>query len=170
MDRADPCLDPSEGDLILHPRRDVIEPPAAGLDDEAPRVLSHTASVADTGPTGYDDAVSSTLVFKIVPLELWQEAEATGSFAGSPVDVRDGFIHLSTAAQVHETARRHFRGEAGLLLVAVSADVPELRWERSRDGDLFPHLYANLRLSDVRWVKPLPVQSDGRHNFPDLAE
>jgi uncharacterized protein (DUF952 family) len=114
--------------------------------------------------------MAPTLIFKIVPAALWQEAEEAGSFAGSPVDIQDGFIHFSTAAQVRETAARHFRGEAGLLLVAVSGDMPDLRWERSRGGDLFPHLYANLRLSDVRWVKPLPVQPDGRHEFPDLAE
>jgi uncharacterized protein (DUF952 family) len=129
-----------------------------------------SASVADRGRAGYDSAVTPTLIFKIVPGELWQQAEETGSFAGSPVDLHDGFIHLSTAAQVRETAARHFRGEAGLLLVAVSGDVHDLRWERSRGGDLFPHLYANLPLSAVRWIKPLPLRSDGSHEFPDLAE
>jgi len=170
MDCADSGLDPSEGYLVLHLRRDVVEPTATGLDHEAARVLSHGASVADPARPGYDDAVTSVLIFKIVPAELWKRAEEAGSFAGSPVDTRDGFIHFSTAAQVRETAARHFRGETGLLLVAVSGDVDDLRWEPSRGGDLFPHLYSNLLLSAVRWVKPLPVGSDGSHLFPELVE
>jgi uncharacterized protein (DUF952 family) len=167
---ADAGLDPREVDLILHLRRDVVEPAPPGLNDEASHVLSHFASVADPECSGYDGTVPPTLIFKIVPAELWREAEAAGSFAGSPVDVRDGFIHLSTATQVRETAARHFQGQAGLLLVAVSDDLRDLKWEPSRGGELFPHLYANLPLSAARWVKPLTLRSDGRHDFPDLAE
>ncbi len=112
----------------------------------------------------------SALIFKIVPEVLWREAETTGSFAGSPVDVRDGFIHFSTEDQVRETAARHFHGESGLLLVAVSRELRDLRWEPSRGGDLFPHLYANLPLAAVQWIKPLPLRADGSHEFPDLAD
>lgn len=107
------------------------------------------------------------LVFKIVPEDLWRTSETTGRFEGSPVDVRDGFIHFSTAAQVKETAARHFAGQSGLLLVTVSADAlgDALRWEPSRGGDLFPHLYGNLPLTAVRSVVPLPLGPDGLHVF-----
>jgi uncharacterized protein (DUF952 family) len=109
------------------------------------------------------------LLFKIVPAPLWRASEASGRFTGSPVDVRDGFIHLSTGAQVRETARRHFGGVADLLLVALSSRALEgldLRWEPSRDGALFPHLYAGLPLTAVRWVAPLLLDEHGQHVFP----
>ena len=82
-----------------------------------------------------------------------------GVFTGALIDVTDGFIHFSTASQAAETARRHFAGQADLLLVAIDADRlgAALRYEASRGGDLFPHLYAPLELSAVRWVKPLPL-------------
>jgi uncharacterized protein (DUF952 family) len=110
------------------------------------------------------------LIYKICPEALWREAERGGVFAGAPVDVRDGFIHLSTAAQVRETAAKHFGGERDLLLIAVDPDAlgPDLRYERSRGGQLFPHLYGALPLSAVRWVKPLPLDAHGRHVFPEL--
>lgn len=94
------------------------------------------------------------LIYKIVPASLWREAERSGVFAGSPVDLRDGFIHFSTAAQLAETAQKHFAGQRDLLVVAVDADSLELRWEPSR-GQLFPHLYGTLELSAVRSVDPL---------------
>lgn len=109
------------------------------------------------------------LVFKIAPADLWREAMERGSFAGSPVDVKDGFIHFSTATQMHQTAARHFAGATDLVLVAVGTDGLDLRWEPSRGGDLFPHLYDELPLTSVRWVKPLPLGADGRHEFPDLG-
>lgn len=108
------------------------------------------------------------IVYKIVPAELWRACLARGRFAGSAADVRDGFIHLSTAAQVRETAARHFAGTEDLLLVAVCATAVPLRWEPSRGGDLFPHLYGELDLSAVRWVKPLPLDTAGTHQFPLL--
>jgi uncharacterized protein (DUF952 family) len=113
----------------------------------------------------------SVTIFKIVPASLWAAAEAAGQFAGSPVDVADGFIHFSTAAQAPETAARHFAGQAGLLLAAIDADAlgTGLRWEPSRGGDLFPHLYGVLPLSAVVWVEPLPLGEDGRHLFPPLG-
>ena len=109
-------------------------------------------------------------IYKICDSALWREAERRGVFAGAPVDHADGFIHFSTAAQVAETGGRHFAGKADLLLVAVDAAVlgSALRYEPSRGGQLFPHLYGPLPLSAVRWVKPLPLGADGRHVFPEL--
>ena len=114
----------------------------------------------------------SVTIFKIVPASVWAAAEAGGQFTGSAVDVADGFIHFSTALQAPETAARHFAAEEGLLLVAVDAELLDvrLRWEPSRGGDLFPHLYGVLPLSAVAWVKPLPLGRDGRHLFPPLDE
>jgi len=108
------------------------------------------------------------LVYKICPRDLWREAEALGRFTGAPVDRADGFIHFSTAEQVAETAARHFAGQDDLLLVAVAADAlgPALRFEPSRGGALFPHLYGDLPLSAVRSVADLPLGGDGRHVFP----
>lgn len=106
------------------------------------------------------------LVYKICPALLWREVESAGSFLGAPVDLADGYIHFSSAAQVAETARRHFRGEADLLLVAVDASAlgDALRWEPSRGGDLFPHLYGRLPLSAVVSVRALPLRPDGAHD------
>ena len=111
-------------------------------------------------------------IYKICPEDLWREAEAKGRFDGAPVDRADGFIHFSTAEQVAETAARHFAGQDRLLLIAVdrAALGEALRYEPSRGGALFPHLYARLPLSAVRWVKPLPLGTDGKHVFPELVE
>lgn len=111
-----------------------------------------------------------SLIFKIVPEDLWRASERAGVFTGAPVDVADGFIHFSTAEQVAETAARHFAGQAGLLLVAVSAEGlgDSLRWEPSRGGALFPHLYGPLALHAVAWAVPLRLGADGRHLFPPL--
>jgi uncharacterized protein (DUF952 family) len=110
------------------------------------------------------------MIFKLLPRALWQEAVAEGEFTGSPLDRADGYIHFSAAAQVRETAARHFAGINDLVLVAVSEDVlgDALKWETSRGGDLFPHLYAPLRVTFAAWVKPLPLGADGQHIFPEL--
>lgn len=112
----------------------------------------------------------SRFIYKIVPETLWREAEKTGRFAGAPVDLADGFIHFSTAEQAQETAARHFAGQDGLLLVAVDAGMlgAALKYEVSRGGALFPHLYAAFDLGTVAWVKPLPLGKDGAHRFPAL--
>src|SRR5690606_5841097 len=104
-------------------------------------------------------------VYKIVPAALWGTVASSGRFVGSALDLRDGFIHFSTAAQVRETAARHFAGAADLLLVAVSTEAlgPALEWEPSRGGDLFPHLYGELPFEAVRWVTPLPLDAAGQH-------
>ena len=107
-------------------------------------------------------------IYKIAPESLWREAVDHGTFTGAPVDVTDGFIHFSTGAQVRDTAARHFAGAADLVLVAVATAGLDLRWEPSRGGDLFPHLYEPLPLTAVQWVKPLPLNATGRHDFPIL--
>lgn len=112
------------------------------------------------------------IIYKICPAALWREAEKAGRFDGAPVDLSDGYIHFSTAGQVGETAAKHFAGQRDLLLVAVDAGRfgEALKWEVSRGGALFPHLYAPLDPSAVLWVKPLPTGADGGHVFPaDLA-
>ena len=123
-----------------------------------------------TGPRSRTGAPLPRTIYKICEEQLWREAERAGTFCGAPVDARDGFIHFSTAAQVRETAARHFEGADGLLLVAVSADAlaGALKWEVSRGGDLFPHLYGVLPLAAVLWARPLPLGADRRHVFPEL--
>jgi uncharacterized protein (DUF952 family) len=112
----------------------------------------------------------SALLFKICDNALWQAAETAGVFAGAGADLRDGYIHFSTADQVVETAARHFSRHDDLVIVAVDADAlgAALVWEPSRGGALFPHLYGTLPLTAVRWVKLLPRGTDGRHCFPLL--
>jgi uncharacterized protein (DUF952 family) len=109
-------------------------------------------------------------VYKICPIALWREAEGTGVFSGAPVDLRDGFIHFSTAEQVAETAARHFAGERDLVLLRVDAAKlgDKLKWERSRGGALFPHLYGELDRAAVAQVDLLPLDVNGRHKFPPL--
>lgn len=108
------------------------------------------------------------LIYKICPRVLWRAAEDEGRFTGAAIDLADGFIHFSTAGQVTETAARHFAGVENLVLVAVEADAlgPALRYEPSRGGDLFPHLYGDLSLDAVRSVVDLPLGPDGRHTLP----
>ncbi len=110
-----------------------------------------------------------TTIYKICERELWRQAEREGNFRGAPVDARDGYIHFSTAAQLRETAARHFAGVPDLMLVAVDAEAlaGALKWEVSRGGDLFPHLYGHLSLAAVMWAQPLPLGPDRRHVFPE---
>lgn len=109
------------------------------------------------------------IIYKIVTRGQWAEAEKTGRFDGAPVDHADGFIHLSAADQVRETAAKHFGGQSDLLLVGVEAEKlgSALKWETSRGGALFPHLYSPLDLAMVEWVKDLPLGPDGKHVFPE---
>jgi uncharacterized protein (DUF952 family) len=112
-----------------------------------------------------------TLIYKIVPAALWRAAEALAQFDGAPVDVADGFVHFSTAAQVRETAAKHFGGQRDLLLLTVEAERlgDALKWEPSRGDDLFPHLYGKLQLADVLRVNALPLCGDGTHDFSGLV-
>lgn len=110
------------------------------------------------------------LIFKICAAAQWRAAEAAGEFRGAPVDLADGFIHFSAADQVEETAAKHFRGMGDLVLVAVDADAlgTALKWEPSRGGALFPHLYGPLDVRRAKWVKDLPLKGQA-HRFPDLT-
>lgn len=121
-----------------------------------------------------DDASAAThepamLVYKIFRDPEYQAFLRDGSSAGAPVDLADGYIHLSTAAQLPGTLAKHFANESGLRLLAVDTDaLAPLRWEPSRGGDLFPHLYRELRAQDVLWSRALPLGSHG-HDIGDLA-
>ncbi|MFK7944932.1 MAG: DUF952 domain-containing protein [Paracoccaceae bacterium] len=108
------------------------------------------------------------LIYKILTTEQWTDLERLGETRGAPVDMADGFIHFSTAAQIEETATKHFSGQSGLWLAAFDADAmgAALKWEPSRGGALFPHLYAPLRSTDVLWIHEMPLGPDG-HQFPD---
>lgn len=107
------------------------------------------------------------LIYKIFRRHEWADLQEHGTTQGALVDLADGFVHLSTAEQTAETAAKHFVGEDGLMLLAVEADRLDdaLRWEPSRGGALFPHLYRDLRMSDVVWAEPVPLE-DGTHLFP----
>ncbi len=110
------------------------------------------------------------LIYKIAPASLWEEARAKGQFDGAPVDLTDGFIHFSTGEQVRETADKHFRNQSDLLLIAIDAEHlgPQLKWEPSRGGALFPHLYSPLATRLAAWAKDIPMRSDGTHDFDGL--
>ncbi len=107
------------------------------------------------------------LIYKIFRAAEWAELKATGETAGAPVDLADGYVHFSTLEQAPETAASHFAGEEGLMLLAVEAEPlgDTLKWEVSRGGARFPHLYRNLHLADVNWAQPLPLV-DNIHQFP----
>lgn len=108
-------------------------------------------------------------IYKISTTALWREAEHAGVFIGAPIDLADGYIHFSTADQVKQTASLHFRGQAELVLAAIDAAAlgSALRYEPSRGGAMFPHLYGTLPMTAVRWAKPLPL-GPGGHEFPEL--
>jgi uncharacterized protein (DUF952 family) len=110
------------------------------------------------------------IIYKVVSRSLWEQATDAGVFTGAAIDLADGYIHFSTAAQVVETVRKHFAGQDDLVLVSVDADAlgESLRWEVSRGGAAFPHLYADLPLDTVIKVDPLPIRDDGNHRFPPL--
>lgn len=107
------------------------------------------------------------LIYKIFRRPEWAALRENGTTSGAPIDVQDGFVHFSTAAQATETAAKHFAGEDDLFLIAVDADTlgAELKWEVSRGGAEFPHLYRDMTLADVHWAQPLPLV-DGAHAFP----
>ncbi|MEM9580267.1 MAG: DUF952 domain-containing protein [Pseudomonadota bacterium] len=106
-------------------------------------------------------------IYKIFRKDEWQQLRRDGTTTGAPVDVADGFVHFSTAAQAAETAAKHFLGEPDLYLLSCDTDAlgAALKWEVSRGGAEFPHLYRKLSLEDVEWAQPLPLV-DGVHQFP----
>lgn len=107
-------------------------------------------------------------IYKVVSSGLWAEAEQAGVFQGAPIDLQDGFIHFSSATQVVETVAKHFAGQRNLLLIEVDAARlgNALKWEVSRGGELFPHLYSDMPLDAVVSVTDLPLGSNGDHVFP----
>lgn len=111
-----------------------------------------------------------TVIYKIISAPEWRAAEAEGVFHGAAIDLADGYIHFSAAEQVAETAAKHFAGKSDLVLVSIDADRlgDALKWEVSRGGALFPHLYAPLSLDAVTRVALLPLGPDGRHDFKGL--
>jgi len=106
------------------------------------------------------------LIYKIATREAWEEARAAGRYEGSRDDARDGFIHFSSASQLAGTLAKHFAGQEGLVLVAVGADAlgEALKWEPSRGGELFPHLYGSLSVDAVTGVADLPLDASGQHD------
>ncbi len=111
-------------------------------------------------------------IYKVCPASAWREAERQGAYRGSADDTRDGFIHFSTASQLPGTVVKHFAGQTGLFLIAVDADAlgDALKWEPSRGGELFPHLYGELDLGAVKEILDLRARSDGSHDIPELPK
>jgi uncharacterized protein (DUF952 family) len=111
------------------------------------------------------------MIYHMCRADEWEAAVAGGAYAGSSQDKADGFIHFSTAGQIVESARRHRAGQAGLLLLAIDPAVlgDRLKWEPSRSGDLFPHVYGVIDPRESTWVKPLPLGENGEHAFPALS-
>lgn len=108
-------------------------------------------------------------IYKVCSRAEWQAAQQLGSYNGSVDDRRDGFIHFSTADQLATTLAKHFAGQGDLFLITVEASIlgNELKWEQSRGGELFPHLYGRLSVSDTKQIQDLPLGSDG-HIIPEL--
>ncbi|MBX9759613.1 MAG: DUF952 domain-containing protein [Beijerinckiaceae bacterium] len=111
-----------------------------------------------------------TLIYKIATSDEWRAAQASGRYEGAPIDLADGFIHFSTAEQARETAAKHFAGLSGLVLVALDAEVlgDKLKWEPSRGGQLFPHLYRPFLMTETLWARDLVLLPDGSHGFDGL--
>jgi uncharacterized protein (DUF952 family) len=115
------------------------------------------------------EAPADPVVYKIAPRQAWVRAREIGELAPSPDDARDGFIHLSRRHQVSGSLARHFARQSDLVLLAVRVQrLPEgaLRWELSRGGELFPHLYGPLGVASVEQVFELPLDADGVHGIP----
>jgi len=115
------------------------------------------------------DIENTALIYKIADATEFDEAVADGIYAGAPIDLQDGFIHFSTAAQLADTLRLHFKGRRNLVLAAVRTEElgSDLRWEPSRGGALFPHLHANLQMKAVAWSEPIEVDEQGGCSLPD---
>ena len=110
------------------------------------------------------------LIYRLADRAAWEEAQRAGVYRGAEVDAKDGYLHFSSAAQLADTARLHYRGRQNLVLLAVDTERlgDELRWEASRGGDLFPHLYAELKAGDVAWAKSVTLDADGVPLIADL--
>jgi uncharacterized protein (DUF952 family) len=108
-------------------------------------------------------------IYKILPRHEWTAALACGRFEGSAIDLQDGYIHFSTAPQAGETARKYFAGRPDLVVLEVEGDdlARDLKWEPSRGGDLFPHLYAALDVGSVVAIHEAPLDLDGVPRVPE---
>ena len=113
--------------------------------------------------------MSVLYIFKLFRIEEWLQFEALGKTDGAPIDIMDGFIHFSKASQVKETAAKHFKADKDLILLSCKAEhfKSDLKWEISRGGELFPHLYRKLALADIEARYDIP-KINGLHNFPDI--
>ena len=108
------------------------------------------------------------LIFKIFRPSEWQTLHEDGVTTGAPIDVTDGYVHFSTSERVVETAEKHFADDGDLWLLALETDAlgDSLKWEPSRGGQMFPHLYRALKLSDILWARPFPKGESG-HILPN---
>ncbi|MEM9734303.1 MAG: DUF952 domain-containing protein [Pseudomonadota bacterium] len=114
--------------------------------------------------------MTHTIIYKISPRAEWEAAQQAGTFTGATIDVADGFIHFSTAEQAQETLDKHFAGQSDLVLAAIATGPlgVALKWEPSRGGALFPHLYGSLDMAHLLWTRPIITATDGTHTMPDL--
>lgn len=119
-----------------------------------------------------DGLLMTQKIYKIISKSEWQMAEMAGVFKGVAIDLTDGYIHFSTATQAAETAAKHFGGKTDLLLITINPDAlnQSLKWEPSRGGALFPHLYGDLNMDAVERKEPLPLNAAGAHVFPSSFE
>lgn len=107
-------------------------------------------------------------IYKICPADIWQKAQEIGHFSGAGIDLVDGYIHFSTAEQVAQTAHLHFNGQRGLWLIEIETKTLPLKWEESRGGQLFPHLYDDLSMQAVTQIWPMDLDDEGNHILPDM--
>jgi uncharacterized protein (DUF952 family) len=144
------------------------------LRNEWPQVFREAVETFNAGTVSASvPAMTNTMIYHMCRKEEWVAAESSGSYPGSSNDVADGFIHFSTASQIVGSAAKHRAGQTGLVLLSVRTDLlggADLRWEKSRDGELFPHLYGPLPVAAVTAVDPLPLGPDGKHIFPPLFQ
>jgi uncharacterized protein (DUF952 family) len=119
-------------------------------------------------PHGSANAIMQ--IYKVFRAGEWAQMQRDGQTAGAPVDLADGYIHFSTAAQLGVTLSKHFKGEGDLTLLACDPQelVDDLVWEPSRGSDLFPHLYRHFRMADILWSRPIVLTPQG-HDVGELA-
>jgi uncharacterized protein (DUF952 family) len=144
------------------------------LRNEWPQVFREAVATFNAGAVSASvAAMTKTMIYHMCRKEEWVAAEPSGNYPGSSNDATDGFIHFSTASQIVGSAAKHRAGQTGLVLLSVRTDLlgaADLRWEKSRDGELFPHLYDPLPVAAVTAVDPLPLGPDGKHIFPPLLQ
>lgn len=147
-------------------------------EENRPKLSSVSALVKSPVPvyrkpyTPWEQAMDvPDLIYKIATMSSYAPSRLSGSYAGMPIDATDGYMHFSTAAQLRETLRLHFRNQADLVVLAVrTADLPDLIWEPSRGGQLFPHLYGSpLPLSAVEWEAEVSVDAEGNCDLPEAV-